>query len=147
MQVITSKENSVIKQIKKLKDKKHRDIEKKYIVEGIKLIKEAIEEKQDIETIVVCEDCLKDGSIEPKVLYEIAKYNCIYVKQNIFGMVTDVSNPQGILAVIKKDDKDEHISWEEDIIVLLDGVQDPGNLGTILRTVDSVRTKTDCSIK
>lgn len=45
MQVITSKDNEFIKHIKKLKDKKYRDISKEFIIEGIKLIKEAIEEK------------------------------------------------------------------------------------------------------
>lgn len=139
MQVITSKTNSIVKDIKKLRDKKYRDIEGRYIVEGIKLIREAINEKQRIEIVVVCEDCLKDGSIEQKILYEIAKYNCVYVAENVFHMLTDVSSPQGILAVIKKDDKNKQINLDEDIIVLLDGLQDPGNLGTILRTIDSIR--------
>ena len=55
--VITSKDNETIKKIRKLKEKKYRDIDKKYIIEGAKLIKEAIEEKAEIDTIVVCENC------------------------------------------------------------------------------------------
>lgn len=75
MQVITSKDNEVIKDIRKLKDKKYRNLAGKYIVEGIKIIEEAIEEKANIDMIVVCEDCVKSGEIEAKLLYEIAKYN------------------------------------------------------------------------
>lgn len=138
MQVITSKDNEVIKSIRKLKDKKYREIENKYIVEGIKLIEEAIEEKAEIDTVVVCEDCVENKTIEQKLLYEIAKYNCVYVSEKVFSAVTEVTNPQGILAVVKKENREEDINYDEDVIVVLDGIQDPGNLGTILRTVDSV---------
>lgn len=138
MQVITSKDNEVIKSIRKLKDKKYREIENKYIVEGIKLIEEAIEEKAKIDTVVVCEDCVENDTIEQKLLYEIAKHNCVYVSEKVFNAVTEVTNPQGILAVINKENKESDINYDEDVIVVLDGIQDPGNLGTILRTVDSV---------
>lgn len=138
MQVITSKDNEVIKSIRKLKDKKYREQENKYLVEGIKLIEEAVEENADIDTIVVCEDCVKDGTIEQKLMFEIAKHNCIYVSEKVFNAVTEVTNPQGILAVINKENKEENIDYNQDMIVVLDGIQDPGNLGTILRTVDSV---------
>lgn len=140
MQVITSKDNEIIKNIKKLKEKKYRDQSNEYIIEGIKLVQEAIEEKAKIDKIVVCEDCENDGSIEKSLLYELAKYDCIYVTKKVFDSITDVTNPQGILAIIeRKNVKD--INYSDDIIVVLDGIQDPGNLGTILRTVDSANLK------
>ena len=64
MQVISSKDNEQIKYIKKLKDKKFRDETNEYIVEGIKLVREAIEEAVNIKTIVVCEDCEYTESFE-----------------------------------------------------------------------------------
>lgn len=141
MQVITSKDNEIIKNIRKLKEKKYRDMNHEFIVEGIKLIKEAVAEEAKIKLIVVCEECLKDGCLDQKLLYEIAKYDCIYVNQKVFSVLTDVQNPQGLLAVIEKQDKEENIHYKEDVIVVLDGIQDPGNLGTILRTIDSVGLK------
>lgn len=138
MQVITSKDNEIVKSIKKLKEKKYRDQESKFIVEGIKMIKEAILENANIDKIVICEECINNGTIDKELLYEIAKEDCIYVTENVFNTLTDVTNPQGILAIIKKQSNEENISYNEDIIVVLDGIQDPGNLGTILRTVDSV---------
>lgn len=142
MQVITSKENEAVKNIRKLKEKKYRDEKKEFIIEGIKMIEEAIQENAKIKTIVVCEECIKDGTISQKILYEIAKYNCIYVSEKVFRIMTEVTNPQGILAVIEKESKkEEEINYEEDIIVVLDGIQDPGNLGTILRTADSANLK------
>lgn len=141
MQVITSKDNEIVKNIKKLKEKKYRDEERKYVIEGIKLVEEAIIEKAKICQIVVCEDCINDGQVDKNLMYEIAKYNCIYVSQKVFNMLTDVSNPQGILAIIQKDIAKEQILYNEDIILVLDGIQDPGNLGTILRTLDSIGLK------
>ena len=142
MQVITSKDNEIVKNIKKLKEKKYRDIENKFIVEGIKMVKEAIQENARVDKIVVCEDCINDGTIDQELLYEIAKKDCIYVSEKVFQTLTDVENPQGILAVIEKEEnRDNTISYNEDIIVVLDGIQDPGNLGTIIRTLDSAGLK------
>ena len=139
--VITSKDNESIKAIRKLKEKKYRDISNEYIIEGIKLIQEAIQEKAKIKTIVVCDDCKTTGGIPNDVLYEIAKYNCIYVNEKVFNLITDVSNPQGILAVIEKNSSESEIDYKDDLIVILDNIQDPGNLGTILRTLDSIGLK------
>ena len=135
--VITSKDNESIKKIRKLKEKKYRKETGKFIIEGIKLIKEAIQEKASIDTIVVCEACVKNGEIDKDLIYEIAKYNCIYVDEKVFSNITEVQNPQGILAVINKKNEDSVINYKEDIIIILDDIQDPGNLGTILRTIDS----------
>ena len=138
--VITSKDNESIKKIRKLKDKKYRNESGKFVIEGVKIIKEAIEEKANIDTIVVCDNCVKNGEIKQDVLYEIAKYNCLYVDEKVFANITEVQNPQGILAVIDKENNKKEINYKEDVIIILDDIQDPGNLGTIIRTIDSVRT-------
>lgn len=141
MQVISSKDNEIIKNIKKLKEKKYRDLENSYIVEGLKMIKEAIKENANIKQIIICEECIHDGELDKDTLYEIAKYNLIYVTKKVFDQITEVKTPQGIIAVIEKKEKKASdiraIDYSQDIIVALDDLQDPGNLGTILRTVDS----------
>ena len=141
MKVISSKDNEIIKKIKSLKEKKYRDIENCYIIEGIKLVKEAIAENAKIKQIVVCEDCINDGEIDTDTLYEIAKFDVVYVTEKVFKTITDVKTPQGIIAVIEKNNINSKIDYNQDIIIALDGVQDPGNLGTILRTVDSANLK------
>lgn len=60
MQKISSKENEIIKRINKLKEKKYRDEEKMYIVEGIKMVKEAIAENANIYKIIISEEFLKN---------------------------------------------------------------------------------------
>lgn len=138
MQVISSKDNELVKHIKKLKDKKYRDESNEYIVEGVKLIEEAVKENAKIKKIIVCEDTTRTYEIPTNVMLEIAKYECIYVTDKIFSSITQVTNPQGIMAIIEKSNPNQEIDYSQDIIVALDDVQDPGNLGTILRTVDSI---------
>ena len=138
MQVITSKDNEFVKHVKKLKEKKYRDKSQEFIIEGIKLVKEAIEEKANIKQIIICDNCEDTGIIPKDLMYEIAKYNCIYVTENILKTMSDVNAPQGIMAIIGRNNKEKDIDYSQDIIVALDDIQDPGNLGTILRTVDRI---------
>lgn len=138
MQTITSKDNELIKHIRKLKDKKYRDESNEYVVEGVKLVEEAVKEKAKIKQIIVCEDTTRTYEIPTHIMLEIAKYECISVSDKIFNIITQVTNPQGIMAIIEKNAQNAKIDYTQDIIVVLDDVQDPGNLGTILRTVDSI---------
>ena len=111
---------------------------KQFIIEGLKLIKEAIEENANIKQIVICDNYQNTGVIPTELMYEIAKYECVYVTDKVFNSISDVNSPQGILAIIEINDKEKEIDYSQDIIVALDDIQDPGNLGTILRTVDSI---------
>ena len=138
---ITSKDNETIKHIKKLKEKKYRDEYKEFIVEGIKMIEEALEEKAKIKSIIICDDCKNQGTIPSNLMYEIAKLDCIYVSEKVFISITDVVNPQGIMAIVEKpDNSEEQINYKENNFLLLDNIQDPGNIGTILRTAASKGT-------
>ena len=137
---ITSKDNEQIKHIKKLKEKKYREEYNEFIIEGIKMIEEAISENVKIKSIIICDDCKSQGAIPNELMYEIAKLNCIYVAEKVFNTITDVINPQGIMAIVEKP-KLEEINYSESNFLLLDNIQDPGNLGTILRTADSLDMK------
>ena len=139
--VITSKDNEKIKHIKKLKEKKFRDMYNEYVIEGVKLLKEAIQEKVNIKSVIICDDCDINSVIDEELRYEIAKRECIYVPEKIFVTLTDVSNPQSIMAVVEKNSDNNDISFKEDLYLILDNIQDPGNMGTILRTADSVNLK------
>ena len=124
--IITSKDNEIIKNIKKLKEKKYRV--DSYIVEGIKMIKEAISENQEIELIAIREDF--------KVDFDTKNIKIVTISNKIFNDISDVKTPQGILAVIKKNQNNQ-IETNSDYILALDSLQDPGNMGTIIRTADS----------
>ena len=76
---------------------------------------------------------VKDGQLDIEALKEFDKQ-----KTKVFKYITEVQTPQGVLAVVEKKSNKYDIDYNDDIIVALDDVQDPGNLGTILRTVDSI---------
>lgn len=135
--IITSKDNEIVKHIRKLRDKKYRDESGEFIIEGVKIIEEAVSENAKIKMVVVCEDGLKSEPIKKEVLYKIAKEKVIYVNDKVFKLLTDVTTPQGILAVVEKPNKNE-IDFSKELFLILDNIQDPGNMGTILRTADSV---------
>lgn len=124
--IITSKDNEIIRNIKKLKEKKYRL--DSYIVEGIKMVKEAISENQEIALIAIREDF--------KIDFDTKNIKTVTISNKIFNDISDVKTPQGILAVIKKNQNNQ-IETNSNYILALDSLQDPGNMGTIIRTADS----------
>jgi TrmH family RNA methyltransferase len=73
-------------------------------------------------------------------MYEIAKFNMVRVSQKVFKSITDLTTPQGILAIVEKNDMSS-IDYKQNFFLILDDIQDPGNIGTILRTADSINIK------
>ena len=138
MQIITSKENNLVKHICKLQEKKYRNQYNEFVVEGVKLVKEALVEKAKIKKIIISESAKTSNLIEKYLRKELENIDYIQVQDSIFKLLSDCKSPQGILAVIEKEEVNENLIKQEDIIIALDGLQDPGNLGTILRTIDSV---------
>lgn len=141
MQQITSKENKIIKHIIKLKEKKYRKEYNEYIIEGAKIVQEAIQEKAKIKQIIISENAINTDLIQNHLKEELQKIDYIQVPSKIFKLISEVEKPQGILAIIEKEKQEEYIDVNQDIILALDDLQDPGNLGTIIRTADSVGLK------
>ncbi len=133
---IDSKNNDTIKWLKKLQTKsKTRKTEGLYIVEGYKQIRELKEDR--IHTLVVSD---KKDVQEFKVLETV---NIIMVDKKIFNDISTDITPQGVLAVVKMEQHDFY-SAELDttgIYLAIDSMQDPGNMGTIVRLCDAVGAK------
>ena len=141
MQQITSKENKIIKHIIKLKEKKYRKEYNEYIIEGAKIVQEAIQEKAKIKQIIISDNAINTDLMQNHLKEELQKIDYIQVPSKIFKLISEVEKPQGILAIIEKEKQEENIDVNQDIILALDDLQDPGNLGTIIRTADSVGLK------
>ncbi len=129
---IKSKNNQVLKEVRLLSKKKERVNKALFKVEGIKMVEEAILGGEDIRTILVSEDF--DFS-------QVAKYNIeknVYlVASKLFNEISDTESPQGIMAIVGiKTYAREEIDVDGRYI-FLDGLQDPGNLGTIIRSAEA----------
>ena len=124
---ITSLDNQLVKKIASLHKKKFRDEYELFFIEGMKSIKEAINFNQEIEYILYSPDMVEyDLDIEG-----------IEVSKEILCKISDTVTPQGIIAVCKiKEEKIDVLTGKKKI-VYLDKVQDPGNVGTIIRTADA----------
>lgn len=133
--IITSKDNETIKSIKKLKEKKYRT--ESFIVEGIKMVKEALEQAE-VEKVIVSETFSSSDDFKS---LNCDEQKLIIASDKVFEDLTDVVTPQGIIAVVKKSSNLE-INYSDEFVLALDGIQDPGNLGTIIRTADSANIKT-----
>jgi predicted rRNA methylase len=126
--MITSKQNSFIKEIRSLSDKKFRDKLNLYTVEGTKIVKEAIELKLPVKAIVGTERGLNT--------IESGDFRCELLSEEVFRSISSEVCPQGVIAVIEK--PDNIIAPPNGSCVLLDGVADPSNVGAIIRTADAV---------
>lgn len=128
---IESKDNNLFKNTKKLKERKNRNKSNKYIIEGFRLVQEAFKANVDIDYLIVT----KDGSekIEQFLSDYITEQIKIYqVSDNLFKELVSTENPQGILAIINMNVKP--MNFNGNFYLLCDKLQDPGNIGTIIRT-------------
>jgi len=134
---ITSKSNKIVTYIKSLHEKKYRDMYNSFFVEGIRFVEDGLKSGIEFKYLIICDEYLNQFEII------INKYNLqnieIYsVPQNIFSMLSDTKSPQGILGVALKLDTDiEIVKNNLNFILLLEDIQDPGNLGTMIRTADA----------
>ena len=115
----SSIENNKIKNIKKLYNKKYRDMENKFIVEGEHLVLEAY----------------KKGVLEELILEDGKKLDInvstIYVTNKVLKYISELDTPSSIIGICQKINE----SKIGNKVLILDGIQDPGNLGTIIRSV------------
>ncbi|WP_027340647.1 TrmH family RNA methyltransferase [Halonatronum saccharophilum] len=137
---ITSISNGRIKRLRSLYKKKYRRIEGAFVLEGVRIIEEACKEDALIEEVFYSDYLLRNQ--RGKDLLEKLKskrVDVIEVSDKVLAEVSDTQSPQGILAVVKKVEYDleDIVNGDENFLLVVDGVQDPGNLGTIIRTADA----------
>lgn len=114
----SSCDNKKIKDIKKLNIKKYRDLENKYLVEGEHLVREAYK-KGVLETLIIEDGCDFNLDIDTiSVSYDVLKY------------ISELETPQKMMGICKKIESNDIGNK----VLILDQIQDPGNLGTIIRS-------------
>ena len=125
MTIITSKANSVVKNAKKLHQKKYR--KSAYLIEGWHLFEEAVQAGVTIEKIFALESYRDQLASFPQT---------VWVSEDILLDLADSQTPQGIVAVVQKEEVGQ-VDFSQGKFLFLEDVQDPGNVGTIIRTADA----------
>ena len=125
MKYIYSKDNKEFKKYKSLLVKKHRDKAGEYLVEGQRFVDQAILQNQEISAVII-EQSHED------LIEQYSNMTVVILDDTCFKELSDTVHSQGIIAIVKKKISCE-IEYERPILVL-DRIQDPGNLGTIIRT-------------
>lgn len=128
MKHIQSINNPQVKQWKKLLTKKERDKSGTFIVEGFHLVEEALKEQEQVIEIIVSEQVgLPPG-------WDTGSAHVTLVTEEISNTLSDTEAPQGIYAVCRQVEME---AKQAKTYLLIDAVQDPGNLGTMIRTADA----------
>jgi RNA methyltransferase, TrmH family len=137
--IVTSLSNPAVKQVRALQQRKERDRSGTFFIEGIRIVAEAIQTGAEIETVVIAPDLLKSAFARSIVSDLRGKVRLLEVSAPVFESLSRKEGPQGLGAVVRQRWQplrdvyaSGNVTW-----VALDAVQDPGNLGTILRTCDA----------
>ncbi|MGN6282367.1 TrmH family RNA methyltransferase [Frateuria sp.] len=138
---VTSLANPLIKDIRALAMKKYRDQTRSFIAEGLKLVVDALDAGWTIRTLVFAKSALGNVAVERAAARTVAAGGTVLeVNEKILAAITRRDNPQMVVGVFEQRFRqlaDVRPSAGE-VWVALDRVRDPGNLGTIMRTVDAV---------
>ncbi|MEC5421987.1 RNA methyltransferase [Virgibacillus sp. C22-A2] len=124
--MITSVKNEKVKALRKLHNRKDRSDSEVFLIEGFHLVEEACKSDWTVKEIIV-----QHGVEAPRCCEGIA---VLEVSDNVFQHISQTKAPQGIAAVLSMKYNNKSAGSR---ILLIDSIQDPGNLGTIIRTADA----------
>ena len=127
-QVITSRKNPFLQQVRKLlTSRKAREEAGLFAADGTKLLQEAVRYYPGLDTVILSEGVQAEVPEGVRV---------IRVPEDVMASVSPMETPQGALFLCRLPEKREFTPQPG--MLLLDGIQDPGNLGTIVRTADAL---------
>lgn len=130
MKHIHSVKNPQIKEWKKLLTKKERDRSGAFLIEGFHLVEEALKKGDVIQELIVREDV----DLPPKWNY--GQIPLTTVTDEVIKALSDTETPQGVIAICSQN-RPELSEMKGKTFLLVDAVQDPGNIGTMIRTADA----------
>ncbi|WEX09547.1 RNA methyltransferase [Chelativorans sp. AA-79] len=141
---VTSLSNPLVKDIKALSLKKYRDREHAFMAEGLKLVLDALDAGWIIRTLVYAKAGRGNATVEKAAARTVAAGGLVLeVSEKVLSSITRRENPQMVVGVFEQRylPLKEIRPSDQDVWVALDRVRDPGNLGTVIRTVDAVGAK------
>lgn len=137
IKTITSSQNATIKRIRSLDKKKNRHELGLFVIEGIRFVESAVEHNAELHEIFFTEDF--QDSQRGRDLIDVLEARGLplfMLDKKVFESLADTVNSQGIIASVRFDKTSNVNLFDKKYVLLLDRIQDPGNLGTIIRTAD-----------
>ena len=141
---VTSVSNPIVKDIRALAQKKGRDESGLFLAEGLKLVLDALDAGWKMETLLVAKAKLDSELLSKTAARAVANgADLLECSEKVLAAVTRRDNPQSAVGVFRRHltPLDKLDAGRDGLIVILDRVRDPGNLGTILRTADAAGVK------
>ncbi len=143
-EVITSVQNPQIKRLHQLLERKGREAQGRFLIEGAHLVEEALKSGAEVLTILYDSERDMDAACRRALENHPQNAQVIAASSAVLAKLSETKSPQGIVAEVKKYQADWN-EWlkaratasEDLLLLLLDEIQDPGNLGTILRTAEA----------
>lgn len=137
MQLITSRDNQVIKETQKLlKHAKHRQEQSKFIIEGVRLCADAVESGLSISTVLLSHQASEKFLELTEKLEEICE-STFLISDKLFSQISDTKSPQGVMCICEIPKHTPDFTQKGNYLVL-EHIQDPTNMGTILRTAEAL---------
>ncbi|MGM0413936.1 MAG: TrmH family RNA methyltransferase [Bacillota bacterium] len=135
---LSSNQNQNIKRIRKLKRKKYRDKFQEFILEGSQIIEAAIGMAGNIKEVYISKEVYQEDNIQELIRLLDKRVDVYLLEAELFAEISETVNSQGIIAVagIKACSLDSLIK-SKGRLLLLAGVQDPGNVGTLIRSASA----------
>jgi len=137
---ITSKDNSIVKYLRALSDPKLRKKEQVFLIEGVKMVEEALRDKVGVTTVVASPALVQHHGKGVLKLAETRSIDILWISERLVDAISESKTPQPVMAVVKMKEHsdDELFDHASKLIIICHQLQDPGNLGTIIRTVEAV---------
>lgn len=130
---ITSTKNELVKFMRSLKQRSARRESGLHLIEGERLVFDVLEKGINPEIVIVDEK-------KTDFIKRLDDFGCKYLlaTSNVIEAISDTTTPQGIVAEIKTPMRSMPSDWDDGMYIALDALQEPGNLGTVIRTADAM---------
>lgn len=137
---ITSKENSAIKHLRALSDPKTRKKERAFLIEGVKMVEEALRDSLGVSMVIAQPDLVQHHGKGILKLAESRSVEVLWISARLMDVLSESKTPQPVMAVatMKEHTENELLAHDAKLIIIAHQLQDPGNLGAIIRTAEAV---------
>ena len=137
---ITSKENKAVKYLVSLSDPKVRKKEKAFLIEGIKMVEEALRDNLGVKQVIAAPSLTQHHGKGVLKLAERHGVEILWISERLLDSTSDSKTPQPVMAVVGMREYSEEalLAHSSELIIIAHQLQDPGNLGTIIRTAEAV---------